>query len=317
MGKVIANILLFGLAIGLTIFTATRTLHLLGEWLPPDNQEVMKYLGLIAFEGGLYFWSFYFVKGAAGSVQRGIALMMVVVCFIAVALCVLGDMFLVGAETGKLPPIAADQKQALVATIAIVVMLNVGAFLAAKLCDPAKLREYAVQDSEDIIYADELRAIRGVAPSVAAQMAPIRSQQWVMQTWDRLLPGTQAPQMYAQLPQYTATPEPEPVVQAQPVAMQQTATVPQLPAAQSEQDESVFEKLVGKVRSALGHPATSSATAAAELPAPIPVSTPAPAPAPMRLAPRPFLQAQQSQTAQARRSLRRRRKQQQSKAGGA
>jgi hypothetical protein len=189
LGKWIANILLWGLAIALTLYTGTRTLHLLSEWTP-QGQEYIRYLGLAAFEGGLYFWAFYFVTAAAGSLQRAIAIMMVLICFVAVGLCVLADTFLVAAETGKLPDLPTDQKQFIVGAIVVVIVANVGAFLAAKLTDPKKLREFAVQSAEDVIYDQELQMIRGIAPSVAAQLAPIRTQQWVNATWDKLLPGT-------------------------------------------------------------------------------------------------------------------------------
>lgn len=192
MGKVIANILLFVLAIGLTIFTATRTLDLLTQWLPA-NQPIMAYLGLAAFEGGTYFWSFYFVKGAKGAIQRGIAVLMVFICFLAVAVGTVMDMLLIGAESGKLPELPVNQKMTLVVFVSVVIVTNVAAFLAVKLTNPDMLRAYAIQDAEDSIYIAELSAIRHVAPQVAAQMAPVKTQQWVDQTWSALLPGTAQP----------------------------------------------------------------------------------------------------------------------------
>lgn len=192
MFKVIANILLAALAIGLTIFTGSRTLDLLQQWLPA-NQENMKYLGLAAFEGGLYFWAFYFVVGAKGAIQRGTAFMMIVISFIAVALATVADLMLVGAEDGKLPPINIDEKQAIVVFVGIVITLNVAAFLAAKLTHPDKLKEMAVQDAEDHIHAVNLAMIRAAAPNVAAHAAPIMTDRWVSETWGRMLPGTTRP----------------------------------------------------------------------------------------------------------------------------
>jgi hypothetical protein len=192
MWKFIANLLLAALAIGLTFFTASRTLDLLAQWLPA-NQQIMQWLGLAAFEGGLYFWAFYFVTAAKGAAQRGIAGIMVVACFVSVAVATVADLLLVGAESGKLPSIPADQKQAIVVFVGVVIVLNVAAFLGAKLTHPDKLKEMAVQDAEDQIGAMELRLIRKIAPSVAMQMAPIKAEQWVNDTWAQMLPGTGRP----------------------------------------------------------------------------------------------------------------------------
>src|SRR5690242_16505352 len=77
MGKFISNLFLGALAIGLSIFTGSRTLDLLA-WALPANQVIYQWLGLAAFEGGMYFWSFYFVYGAKGTPQRSISVVMAV-----------------------------------------------------------------------------------------------------------------------------------------------------------------------------------------------------------------------------------------------
>lgn len=196
MWKILANMLLGALAIGLMFFTASRTLDLLAQWLPV-NQQIMQYLGLAAFEGGLYFWAFYFVVAAKGQIQRALAFLMIVICFVSVAVATVTDLLLVGAQDGRLPAIPATQQQALVIFVGLVIVANVAAFLAAKLSHPDKLREMAVQDANDQIIAMELEMIRRMAPTVAMQMAPVKVDQWVNETWESMLPGArprQAPQ---------------------------------------------------------------------------------------------------------------------------
>jgi hypothetical protein len=189
LGKVISNILLGGLAIALAIFTGSRTLDLIGQWLPA-NQDIYKWLALAAFEGGFALWALFFATAAEGAPQRGLALLMIIVDFLGIAIATVADLVLTGAKDGKLPAINGDMQQAIVVFIGIIIVLNVAAFMAAKLISPAKLREWAVQDAEDVIYSEEQKAIKSLAPSVAGSMAPIRAQQWANQTWDRLLPGT-------------------------------------------------------------------------------------------------------------------------------
>lgn len=189
MGKVISNILLGALAIALAIFTGSRTLDLIGQWLPA-NQQIYQWLALAAFEGGFTLWALFFATAAEGAPQRGLALLMIIVDFAGIAIATVADLVLTGAKDGKLPAINANMQQAIVVFIGIIIVVNVAAFMAAKLISPAKLREWAVQDAEDVIYSEEQKAIKSLAPSVAGSMAPIRAQQWANQTWDRLLPGT-------------------------------------------------------------------------------------------------------------------------------
>ena len=203
MGKVIANVLLGALTIALTIFTASRTLDLLSQWLPV-NQAIYVWLGLAAFEGGFILWCLFFANAAKGSVQRGVAFLMIIFCFVGIAVATISDLVLQGAKDGRLPPISEQYQQAIVVCIGLVIVVNVGAFAAAKLISPEKLRQWARQDAQDKIFEEEQKAIREIAPSVAAQMAPIHAQQWAQQMWGQLLPGTtitEIPQNAVTLPQ--------------------------------------------------------------------------------------------------------------------
>jgi hypothetical protein len=134
---------------------------------------------------------------------------MIIVDFLGIAIATVADLVLTGAKDGKLPAINGDMQQAIVVFIGIIIVLNVAAFMAAKLISPAKLREWAVQDAEDVIYSEEQKAIKSLAPSVAGSMAPIRAQQWANQTWDRLLPGTSVSSYRPEdvIDSYPATPQ--------------------------------------------------------------------------------------------------------------
>lgn len=210
MGKFTANLFLFVLAIALSIFTGARTIDLLNHWLPA-NQEIYKWLALAGFEGGFYFWAFYFSSGAEGAPQRALALIMVVIDFLGVAVATVTDLLLIGAADGQLPPIDKASQQALVVFIGLVLVLNVAAFLGCKLVSPAKLRQWAVQDADDQIVAAELAAIRREAPIVAVGMAPLKAKEWARQTWAQVLPGEEPPA----LPERAET-APAPVVESKP-----------------------------------------------------------------------------------------------------
>jgi hypothetical protein len=190
--KFISNVLLGALAIALTIFTASRTLDLLGQWLPA-GQDIYKWLALAAFEGGFYFWALYLSTSAKGAAQRGIALMALFVSFVGIAVATIMDLVMTGAKEGKLPDIPMESRQALVIMIGIVIVLHVAAFMAAKLTGPDKLKEWAYQDAEDYIESENLAMVRRATPRLAAQAAPLMTEKWVGETWNKMLPNAARP----------------------------------------------------------------------------------------------------------------------------
>lgn len=216
MSKFISNLFLGALAIGLTIFTATRTLDLLSQWLPV-NQQIMQWLGLAAFEGGFYFWAFYFSAGAKGDAQRGIAIVMTCICFLGIAVATIMDLVLVGADTGKLPPINTNLKFTIVVFVGVIIVLNVAAFMAAKLFDVDRLKAAAEQSAEDMIHSAGLQAIHKIGPQIAMAAAPLVAEEWAQQTWQKILPGSARPTQFIEAPQ------PRTIV----------SNVPQQPQAQS------------------------------------------------------------------------------------
>lgn len=190
MGKFISNVFLGALALGLSIFTGSRTLDLLA-WALPANQIIYQWLGLAAYEGGMYFWSFYFVSGAKGVHQRSISLIMAVFSVAAVCIATVADLSLDASQAGKIAPLQPGMQQAMIIFVGITVALNVAAFLACKLMSPEKLREIASGQAEDLIYAEGLRAISAVAPEMAAEAAPHLAAEWSNRTWQRIVPGVQ------------------------------------------------------------------------------------------------------------------------------
>jgi hypothetical protein len=188
MAKFISNLFLGALALLLSIFTASRTLDLLA-WALPAGQVIYQWLGLAAYEGGMYFWSFYFVSGAKGVQQRSIALIMAVFSVLAVCIATIVDLSLGAAEAGKIAPLSPGMQQAMIVFVGVTVALNVAAFLACKLMSPEKLREIASGQAEDLIYAEGLRAISSIAPEMAAEAAPHLAAEWSNRTWQKIVPG--------------------------------------------------------------------------------------------------------------------------------
>ena len=188
MGKFISNLFLGALAIGLSIFTGSRTLDLLA-WALPAGQALYQYLGLAAFEGGMYFWSFFFISGAKGTQQRSISLLMAIFSVLAVCIATVADLSLGASESGKLPALSSQTQQTMIIFVGVEIALNVAAFLACHLMAPEKLREIKAGQAEDQIFAEGLRAIEALAPSMAADAAPHLAAEWANRTWQRIVPG--------------------------------------------------------------------------------------------------------------------------------
>jgi hypothetical protein len=228
MGKFISNMFLAALAIGLSIFTGSRTLDLLA-WALPANQAVYQWLGLAAFEGGMYFWAFYFVYGAKGTPQRSIAIVMAVFSIVAVCVATIADLSLSAAQSGKIAPLSSVMQQSLIIFLGVVIVCNVAAFLACKLMSIEKLKEAAEQNAEDMIHAAGLKAIVSLAPHIAGQAAPYLAEEWANRTWQRLVPGAHGRTEYlGPVASPAALPPAQPVRAAAPAQLAQTvpASVP-------------------------------------------------------------------------------------------
>lgn len=229
MLKWISSLFLGALAVGLSIYTGSRTLDLLG-WILPADQQLVQYLGLAAFELGMYFWCFYFVAGAKGIPQRSIAVVMACFSIIAVSVCTIADTLLGAAKAGKVRPFTADQSQALITFVSIVIVANVAAFLACKLLSIDNLRKMREQNAEDTIHEAGLNAITQIAPHIASQAAPYLAQEWAHRTWQHLVPGGGQMYFLPAVQQPAALPQPAnsaPVAQSSPAPEQIVSSKPE------------------------------------------------------------------------------------------
>ena len=188
MGKWISGIFLGALAIGLSIFTGSRTLDLLA-WALPTGQQIYQWLGLCAFEGGMLFWSFYFVAGAKGTPQRSISAIMAGFSIIAVSVCTVADLSLDAGQKGEIAKLSPDAAQSIIIFVGVVIVVNVAAYLCCHLFSVDNLRRMKEQEAEDKIYEAGLKAIAGLAPSIAADAAPYLAEEWANRTWQRIVPG--------------------------------------------------------------------------------------------------------------------------------
>jgi hypothetical protein len=186
-GKNTTYILILIMSFVLLIFTASRTLDLLQTFLPP-GQEAFAYLGIVAFDGGLVGWSFFYAHGARGK-QRSMALIMVIVSLAAVGVSTLADMYLGAADNGLLSALSQGTRLAVLLVIGGVIVANIVAFFLVHISEPEREKAIASEEAKAEIYSETMKQIKAAAPQVAAQIAPELARQWVRETTASMLPG--------------------------------------------------------------------------------------------------------------------------------
>lgn len=185
LGKIVAQILLWGLVLSLLVFTAVRTLHFLGLTFPPD-QGYMPWLGLAAFDGGVLLWLFFASSAASGFWQRAIAYLMIAVCLAGVIICTVADMLLVSAQNGLVKLPAGTGDNALRGVIAVII-INVIAGVVVHLLSPAHLQKMAMENARSTIQQHALKNIQGRAVEVAPDWGEKIGKQWQDEMFSQLL----------------------------------------------------------------------------------------------------------------------------------
>jgi len=178
MGKKLGSILVLIVAGALMFYSASRTMHLLSTTLPA-GQEILGVIALAAFDLGLVAWLIVFLKGAEGGLQRGIALLMVLIDLAGVVVGFLGDTLLTAGETGLLAQMSEGDKQTIVMLTAGVIAANIAGTIFYHLASPDNLRHMQEEAARDKIQQQSLEAISQQANLLAEQLAPVIAADWV------------------------------------------------------------------------------------------------------------------------------------------
>ena len=156
--------------------------------LPPDRQ-ILAIFGLAALDGGLVLWLVFFISGAKGAMQRGIALLMVVIDFLGcVAIFTLDTLLRTGQAgmTGQLTPAAI---QTAVLALSLVIALNIAAVVGTHLTDQETRRGHMVQEEARDTVED--LAIKQ-SPKTASAWPLTRCLRLRLRGWTTPRPSTRA-----------------------------------------------------------------------------------------------------------------------------
>ena len=179
MSKKIGSILLLILGGSLLIYTATRTYHLFTLTLPAD-QQILGVLALAAFDGGLVLWPIYFLNGARGAWQRGIAALMIIVSLVGVIIGFMGDTMLTASTNALITALPPETAQSIIIATGAIISINIAAVVFTHVLDPDNLRAMQEQEAEDQITSQSLKMIGQQSKAVAAEVAPDIAYDWAM-----------------------------------------------------------------------------------------------------------------------------------------
>ncbi len=179
MFKKLSTLLLTIVGLALLVFTGGRTLDLF-QLILPDSQAVAGYFALVAFDGGLFFWAMYFIHGAEGSWQRGIAVLLTLIDFVAIAISFTADMVLEASYKGLIKA-PANITMSVIIALAGVICLNVGGVVLAHLTDPKTLQEMRDKNTHDRINDLANERIAENAKLIAVQIADAKARKWVQE----------------------------------------------------------------------------------------------------------------------------------------
>lgn len=181
MKKSLSSLLVTALGLALLVYSATRSVDFISATLPPDRQ-ILAWFGLAALDGGLVLWLLFFLSGAKGAMQRGIALLMVVTDFLGcVAIFTLDTLFRTG-QAGMTTQLSPAAIQTAVLALSLVIALNIAAVVGAHLSDPETRRQMASEEARDQIEDLAIKQISENSQRLASELAPQVAATWLDDT---------------------------------------------------------------------------------------------------------------------------------------
>jgi hypothetical protein len=181
MKRSLSTYLLTALGLLLLVYSAVRSWDFISMTLPA-GQQILAAFALFGIEGGLMFWLLFFLHGAAGAAQRAVALVMMVVDFLASGAMFTADTLFRSGQAGLVTELDQQAMFGIIVGLSLVLLVNIGAVILSHVLDPAATKAAAVQEGQAEIDNLVIEQIRQVAPRVAAELAPEIAADWAART---------------------------------------------------------------------------------------------------------------------------------------
>lgn len=175
--KFVALVAFFVIGGGLLVYAASRSLDFVQTTLPTDDQ-VLGYFALLATSGGMIGWLLVFLYRADGIIQRGTALLMVLIDFLGEAALFTMDTLYRSGENGLVGQMTQDEIRTVILAMSALIALNIFATIIFELGRMEVLKEIAEGAARDLVLFKALSQIEKDSERVADEMMPEIVEQW-------------------------------------------------------------------------------------------------------------------------------------------
>jgi len=160
------DIALWVLSIGIVIYTAFRSVHLVQATMP-ENAKQLGYFALFALDAALLIWTWYAINSAVTPIQVTVSMVMVYFQIIALVLAIMADTVMVfsGQQTEMVFLIAAW-------AIPMIIGLNIAAAITCKIFTVERGNRIASKEFQAQFEQGTIAWMREHAPDLVAQHAP-------------------------------------------------------------------------------------------------------------------------------------------------
>jgi hypothetical protein len=175
--KFVALVAFFVIGGGLLIYAASRSLDFVQTTLPSKDQA-LGYFALLATSGGMVGWLLVFLYRTDGILQRGTALLMVLIDFTGEAALFTMDTLYRSGENGLVGKMTPDEIRTVILGMSALIALNIFATIVFELGNMEVLKEIAEGAARDIVMFKALAQIEKDSQNVAEEMVPQIVGQW-------------------------------------------------------------------------------------------------------------------------------------------
>ena len=162
---------------GLLVYAASRSLDFVQTTLPA-NDQVLGYFALLATSGGMIGWLLVFLYRADGIIQRGTALLMVLIDFLGEAALFTMDTLYRSGENGLVGQMTQDEIRMVILGMSALIAINIFATIVFELGRMEVLKEIAEGAARDLVMFKALARIEKDSETVADEMMEDIVNQW-------------------------------------------------------------------------------------------------------------------------------------------
>ena len=175
--KFVATVAFLVIGGGLLVYAASRSLDFVQTTLPA-NDQALGYFALLATSGGMIGWLLVFLYRADGIIQRGTALLMVLLDFLGEAALFTMDTLYRSGENGLVGQMTQDEVRIVILGMSALIAINIFATIVFELGRIDVLKEIAEGAARDLVMFKALARIEKDSETVADEMMEDIVNQW-------------------------------------------------------------------------------------------------------------------------------------------